>query len=112
MNQPVASTAPFSAARRPFPNYDNIVLRPNGSSSVYDAMIGSAADAGRSSVSGRMTWAKSLTDAPGGESGSLIANSYDLQAQRGNVDVLPRHRVIGTAINKKSFATLASWGCG
>lgn len=102
VNQPVPSIEPFSASRRPFPAYNNMLVRQNGGSSLYNGMTVEVRRRmhGGLQFQSAWTWAKHLTDATdtGGESGGTVENSHNVRAQKGNATFTPRHRVVSTLI--------------
>ncbi|MEX2262986.1 MAG: carboxypeptidase-like regulatory domain-containing protein [Bryobacteraceae bacterium] len=103
VNQPPASTIPFSQSRRPFPQIRNIILRENGGSHIYHGLntqIERKWHAGLSFM-GAWTWAKNLTDVDetgSVEGGTNIENAFNRARERGNAQYSPRHRFISTVI--------------
>lgn len=103
INQPPASTIPFSAARRPYPLYQNVTYAHNGGNQTYNAL---SLQAERRFAKGlyfqtNWTWTKSLTDADenqGVEGGPTLENSYDRGRDRADAQYTPRHRVVANAI--------------
>jgi hypothetical protein len=99
INQPAASLEPFNQNRRPFPRYQNVVMRGNGGSQNYNALEINLERRLRAGLHFQANWvlAKNVgnVDDDGGvESGTLIENQFDLAAERGNARYTPRHRGI------------------
>lgn len=103
INQPPASTLPFSQSRRPYPLINSIVMRENGANQIYNAL---SVEARRRWDRGLVfqaawTWAKNLTDADEvgtTEGGPTLENTYDRRRDRGDQQYSPRHRLIVNAI--------------
>jgi hypothetical protein len=94
LNQPAASTTPFSNSELPYPNYYSVTWGDNGATENYNAMqLFAKRPYGKDLiVNTGFTWAKDLTDAQGDGNnfgGSVIQNSYDLKAEYGNSKVYP-----------------------
>ena len=99
INQPAASLEPFNQNRRPFPRYQNVVMRGNGGSQNYNALEINLERRLRGGLHFQGNWvlAKNVgnVDDDGGvESGTLIENQFDLAVERGNARYTPRHRGI------------------
>jgi len=97
VNQPVASTLPFSASRRPYPLFATINYADNGANMLYSGM--------QTQVQRRLsrgllftstwTWAKEISDADETddfELGVTIEDTYNRRRDRGNVYSVPRHQ--------------------
>ena len=99
LNQPAASTAPFSQTRQPYPLYRTITLRENGGNHIYHAL---STEVERKWERGLFfqaswTWAKNLTDideTSGVEGGTTLENTYNRARERGNAQYNGRHRVL------------------
>jgi hypothetical protein len=102
-NQPVASTSPFSNARRPYPLFGSINYADNGANMLYNGL--------QTSVQKRFsrglmfmstwTWAKELSDTDDTDDFELnntIENSYNRRRDRGNVYSVPRHQWLNQAL--------------
>jgi hypothetical protein len=94
LNQPVASTTPFSSSELPYANYYSITFADNGATENYNAMqLFAKRPYGKNLIANTgFTWAKDLTDAQGDSGsfgGNVIQNSYDLRAEYGNSKVYP-----------------------
>ena len=103
VNQPPASTVPFNANRRPFPQYRNIILRENGGNHIYHALSTEVERRWSNGLSYQVawTWAKNLTDVDetgGVEGGTTIENAFNRARERGDAQFSPRHRFISTVI--------------
>jgi hypothetical protein len=104
INQPPASTIPFSQNRRPYPLFNNVILYQNGGTQSYNALSTEVKQHFGKGLQfeAAWTWSKNLTDADDSsgrtEGGPTIENSYNRVRQRGNALYSPRHRIFGTAI--------------
>jgi len=99
INQPAASTVPFSQGRRPWPLYRNITMADNGGNQIYHGLSVEAQRKWRNGMSfnAAWTWAKNITDvseSSGVEGGAVIENSRNRVIERGNAQFSPRHRLI------------------
>jgi len=101
INQPLASTEPFSQSRRPFPLYNTILFSESAGSQTYHSVS--------LNVERRMhrglyfqashTLAKNLTDTEdASEGGPTLENAYNRAGFRGDSRMVPRHRFIGNLI--------------
>jgi hypothetical protein len=101
INQAQASTEPFSADRRPYPLYREILFAESRGREIYNAL---AVNVERRMERGlylqlAWTWAKKLTDTEdASEGGPTLENAYDLRGWRGNSQFVPRHRLGGNLI--------------
>lgn len=95
LNQPLPSTTPFSQARRPFPQIQNISLFESGATQSYNAfqIQWDRRFVRGVSINSHYTWSKNLTDSDdsGGVQGTSIEDAYDRVRERGNALVGPRH---------------------
>ncbi len=103
INQPPASTIPFSAARRPYPLYQTVTYAQNGGNQNYNALSVQAERrfSGGLYFQSNWTWTKSLTDADenqGVEGGPTPENAFDRSRDRADAQFAPRHRVVATGI--------------
>ena len=94
LDQPVASTLPFSAARLPYPNYASVDWVDNGATERYNALqlYAKRAFAKNLFLNAGFTWAKDLTDAQDQQSfsGLEVQNAYNRAADYGpNSFVVP-----------------------
>jgi hypothetical protein len=101
INKPMPSTERFTAARRPYPIYNEILFNEANGNQIYHAVS--------LNVERRMhrglyfqanhTIAKMLTDTEdGSEGGPTMENPYDRSGFRGDSQWVPRHRFIGNLI--------------
>ncbi|MGH9340906.1 MAG: carboxypeptidase regulatory-like domain-containing protein [Acidobacteriota bacterium] len=108
INQPEASTTPFTNSRRPYPLFSTLNFTDNGGNSSYNAL---SIDFERKGGRGlyfqtNWTWAKNLgdtDDAGNVERGPVIENSYCRACERGNFMWTPRHRFIANLIWELPF---------
>jgi Carboxypeptidase regulatory-like domain/TonB dependent receptor len=97
LNQPVASVVPFSNDRRAYPQYRNVIMVSNGTSSSYHSL---QAEVERRFSKGLFfqlgyTLARQLADGNDtGDEGVVIENTYNRAAEKGDDLNLHRHRVI------------------
>ncbi|HSB18307.1 MAG TPA: hypothetical protein VLE22_27900, partial [Bryobacteraceae bacterium] len=106
LNLLAPSTTPFSASRRPYPQYNQVIWSDNGGSEFYSGLEVSATKRqGKNLTFGAgWTWARDLTDTQdsggGGSSysGQVIQNQFDRRAERANNGLVLRHRAFGYAI--------------
>ena len=116
LNQPSASTAPFTPSRYTYPQYNSVIWADNGGIENYNSLqvvARKTLDHGLSFKAG-WTWAKDLTDTQDQTSytGQVIQNTYDRAAEYGNATNVSRHRVFLNAIYDLPFgsAKRASFG--
>lgn len=103
LNQPEASTTPFTADRRPYPLFSTLTFTDNGGNSIYNAF---SIDFERKGGNGlyfqtNWTWAKNLGDADDAgnvERGPAIENGLCRACERGDFEWTPRHRLIANLI--------------
>ncbi|MCC6861452.1 MAG: TonB-dependent receptor [Bryobacterales bacterium] len=96
-NQVSASTTPFSATRRPYPQFFDIAWADNGANSLYSAMQAQVQKRFSKGLlfSSAWTWAKSVSeidDTGDFELNTLIEDAYDRRRDRANVYSVPRHQ--------------------
>ncbi len=95
LNQPPASTTPFTASRRLYPQFNTITYTESGASQAYHAL---QIEATRRYSNGlafnaHYTWAKNLTDSlDNNQLGAVIQDAYNRRAERGNEVYTPRQR--------------------
>jgi hypothetical protein len=97
INQPPPSTVPFSAARRPWPLYNNIMLAENGAVNSYNGMQFQVMKRFSRGLqfSSAWTWAKQLSevdDTNNADLNTVIENAYDRRRDRADVYSVPRHQ--------------------
>jgi hypothetical protein len=97
VNQPLPSTQPFSASRRPYPLFNNITYADNGANSLYSGLQTQVQKRFTRGLmfSSAWTWAKYLSevdDTGSAELNTTIENAYDRRRDRGNVYAVPRHQ--------------------
>jgi hypothetical protein len=106
LNQLPQTTTPFSASRRPYPLYNQVIWTENGGTESYHGLeLAATKKQGKSLTFGAgWTWARDLTDSQdsggGGSSfgGQVIQNQFDRRAERANNALVLKHRVFGYAI--------------
>ncbi len=97
VNQPLPSTIPFSASRRPYAGFNTIDYAENGANSLYSGLQVVAQkrfNKGLMFMSG-WTWAKSLSevdDTGNAELNTQIENAYDRARDRADAYAVPRHQ--------------------
>lgn len=97
LNQPAASTIPFSPARRPYSIYNNINYAENGANTSYNGLQVQAYKRFSKGLmlSSAWTWAKQLgevDDTGNAELNTVIENSYDRRRDRADMYSVPRHQ--------------------
>jgi carboxypeptidase family protein len=107
LNQPRASTVPFSPSRYIYPLYNSALWTDNGGEEKYNALqvvVRKRLEQGLSLKAG-WTWAKDLTDTQDQTSytGTVIQNTYDRAAEYGNATNVSRHRAFADAIYRLPF---------
>ena len=115
INQPVASTVAFSAARRPYPRYNNIVYAESGANSIYNGL---QVQLNRRFEKGLMvmsawTWAKSLSevdDTGSAELNTQIEDAYNRRRDRADLYSIPRHQWMNQVLYELPFAKNKLWG--
>jgi hypothetical protein len=101
INKPFPSTVPFSAARRPYPLYNEVIFNESAGNQTYH---GFSLNLERRMHRGlyfqaNHTIAKMLTDTEdASEGGPTMENPYDRAGFRGDSQWIPRHRFIGNLI--------------
>ncbi|MGH9340897.1 MAG: carboxypeptidase regulatory-like domain-containing protein [Acidobacteriota bacterium] len=108
INQISASTEPFSADRRPYSLFNELLLTDNGGNSSYNAL---SVDFERKGGAGlyyqvNWTWAKNIgdvDDAGNIERGLVIENAFCRACERGNFQWTPRHRLIANLMWELPF---------
>ncbi len=102
LNQPPASTIPFSASRRLYPIFNSIAYYENGGNQRYNGFQANVAKnyGDRLTFNAGWTWAKDLTDTQdsGGFSGQTIQNQVNRRAEYANNLLTPTHRVYGYGV--------------
>lgn len=96
VNEPHASTQVFSAALRPYPQFNAVNYADNGANSLYSALQVQVQRRFSKGLlfSSTWTWAKDVSDADENddfELGTTIEDTYDRRRDRGNVYAVPRH---------------------
>jgi hypothetical protein len=97
LNQPRASTTPFTASRRPYPLYNNISYAESGANSLYS---GIQVQVNKRFSHGLLwqsawTWAYALSDVDdtgNAELNTPIENSYDRRRDHANLYSVPEHQ--------------------
>jgi len=103
VNQPVASTTPFTNARRPYPLFGSINYADNGANLLYSGLqtqVHHRFNKGLMLTS-TWTWAKEISDTDDTddfELGVTVEDSYNRRRDRGNVYSVPRHQWMNQAI--------------
>jgi hypothetical protein len=111
LNLPPPSTTPFSAIRRPYAQYNQVIWTENGGNEVYNGLEVSATKRHGKNLSfgAGWTWARDLTDAQdsggGGSSfgGQVIQNQYDRRVEKADNALVLKHRAFGYAIYALPF---------
>ena len=111
LNLPPPSTIPFSAIRRTYPQYNQVIWTENGGNEFYNGLEVSATKRyGKNfSFGAGWTWARALTDSQdsggGGTSfgGQVIQDQYDRQAEKADNALVLKHRAFGYAIYALPF---------
>jgi hypothetical protein len=103
VNQPLASTAAFNNARRPYPLFNSINYADNGANMLYSGLqtqVQRRFSRGLMFVS-TWTWAKELSDTDDTDDFELnttIEDTYNRRRDRGNVYSVPRHQWMNQAL--------------
>ena len=95
VNQPLPSNLPFSATRRPFPRFNNIVMAENGAYNDYNSLQLTAAKRFSKGLqfTSAFTLARDLSevdDTGNADLNTAIENAYDRRRDRGDVSAVPR----------------------
>jgi hypothetical protein len=102
INQPAASTTPFSIGQLPNPNFSTITLYDNGAGERYNALqVSAARRLGKKLLfSAGWTWARDLTDQLDNDwiYGQTIQNQFNRSAEWGNNSFTPTHRIYADAV--------------
>jgi hypothetical protein len=101
LNQPPASTLAFNNNRRPYPAFQNIVLRDDGGVHTYHGLNVVVEHKYRNGlyVQSGWTWAKNLTDVVSdGEGGTNLENAFNRRRDYSNVLYTRRHRYISSVM--------------
>ncbi|MBL8242177.1 MAG: TonB-dependent receptor [Bryobacterales bacterium] len=109
INQPVASTTAFTAARRPYPRYNNIVYAESGANNLYNGLqvqFNRRFEKGLM-VTSAWTWAQSLSevdDTGSAELNTQIEDAYDRRRDRSDIYSVPRHQWMNQVLYELPFA--------
>jgi Carboxypeptidase regulatory-like domain/TonB dependent receptor len=111
LNLPPPSAIPFSAIRRTYPQYNQVIWTETGGTEFYNGLEVSATKRyGKNfSFGAGWTWARDLTDSQdsggGGTSfgGQVIQDQYDRQAEKADNALVLKHRAFGYAIYALPF---------
>ena len=111
LNQLPPSTTPFSALRRPYRQYNQVIWSDNGGNEFYNGLeLGATKRQGKSLTFGAgWTWARDLTDTQdsggGGTSfgGQVIQNQYDRAAEKADNALVLKQRAFIYAIYQLPF---------
>jgi hypothetical protein len=121
LNQIMPQGTPFDPREKPFPNWNQIKVRDNGGTSIYNALETVLTHRYSSGVflQSSYTWAKNLSDAEGdnpsgyaSENGASVENRFDLGANYGNVPFSRRHRWLTLATIDLPFGRGRKYGAG
>jgi hypothetical protein len=115
INQPPASTQPFSASRRPYPALQNIIMRDDGGNQTYHGFSFVVEHKYRNGLylQSGWTWAKNLTDVQSdSEAGATIENQFDRRRDYSNVDYTRRHRWISNLVYELPVGPGKRFGTG
>jgi hypothetical protein len=113
LNQPPASTTPFSTSLRRYPLYNRVIYAESGGTTLYNALeVGAEKKFGRNlTFNTGWTWAKDLTDVQdsgGGGStfaGQIIQDQFDRAVEKANNQLVVPHRVFGYAVYSLPFGS-------
>jgi hypothetical protein len=108
INQPPPSATPFVQARRPYPQYANILMADNGANSFYNGLQTTLFKRFSRGFlfNSSWTWAKELSeidDTGDAELNTVIENAYDRRRDRANVYSVPRHQWMNNLIWELPF---------
>jgi hypothetical protein len=117
VNQPVASTVAFNAARRPYPLFNAVTFADNGANMLYSGLQTQLQKRFSHGLlfSSAWTWAKEISDTDDTgdfELNTTIENTYDRRRDRGNVYSVPRHQWLNQALYELPFGKgplLSGW---
>ncbi|MBI3680006.1 MAG: TonB-dependent receptor [Acidobacteria bacterium] len=112
INKPFPSSDPAQRNFYRYPNFFAVNALQNGGIQKLHALdigIERKFTQGLTFQSG-WTWAKDLTDIPGGEEAGSIENPYDRSREMGNVDAVNRHRFVSSGIYELPFGTGKRFG--
>jgi len=115
INQPRASSTPFTAARRPYPRYNNIIYAESGANNLYSGLqvqVNRRFEKGFLLTSA-WTLAKQLSevdDTGSAELNTTIEDAYDRARDRGNVYSIPRNQWMNQVLYEIPFAKNKLWG--
>lgn len=104
LNLPLPSTTPFSASRRPYPQFANVYYSDNGAdlaTQYHGLQFDAERRFGKSLyVQGAWTFSKLIEDIEdiGREAGPTIENPYDTRRERALAAFNPKHRANGAVI--------------
>jgi hypothetical protein len=105
MDQPPASTVPFSASRLPYPLFASASLVDNGAGMLYSGLQTQAQKRFNKGLffTSTWTWAKEISEVDDAnavdfELNTQIENTYDRRRDRGNVFSVPRHQWMSQAL--------------
>lgn len=115
LNQPRASSEPFSQARRPFPFYNTVTYADNGANNSYHGL---QAGVNRRFASGLQfsstwIWAKQLSevdDTNNADLNTAIEDAYDRARDKANVYSVPRHQWMNQLLYELPFGKSRLWG--
>jgi hypothetical protein len=109
INQPPASTLPFSQDRRPYPLYRNITLRDNGGNQIYHGLSAEVERRWERGLAFQVawTWAKNLADVDEAtgrtEGGPTLEDAFNRSRERGDVQFSPRQRFLSNILWELPF---------
>jgi hypothetical protein len=106
LNQPPASTIPFSSSRRPYGLYNQVIYADSGGTQFYNALEVAAQKKFSHNLTFNTgwTWSKDLTDtqdAGGGGTafgGQVIQDQFNRAVEKANNQINVPHRVFGYAL--------------
>ena len=102
LNLLAPGTTPFSAARRPYPKYNQIIWSDNGGNEFYNGLeVAATKKHGKNLTFGAgWTWARDLTDTQEASAygGQIIQNQFDRAVEKTNNGLVLRQRAFGYAV--------------
>jgi hypothetical protein len=114
INKPLPSADPRQRDFYRYPNFFSVNALQNGGIQklhALDLAVERKFTRGLTFQAG-WTWAKDLSDTPGGEEAGFIENPYDRRRDMADVDLVNRHRFVGSGIYELPFGSGKRFGGG